>query len=320
MTLMLLQDNANGTNTVYEYRCPTKMRIQKDSFDSNVGYTGVLLVEGSEITKRLRGIEDATHSKWSQYRFRDSGYSKGQIEEALNTLTSFVSQECALFGQTATEEATYFEVSGWNNEEDTYSFNLEEDKEVGLPTDEVVFNVKGDSTKNIIRRRFKKKGNVIDDKGQAETDLMDIGETGQGEETFTHPEGHNESKNGEIHPGNSEGKYDPEKGEDLVIARRRIQTIDAILPAVDPEHGLFDLVFKSGKTGTDVKIELLKSGCEGENERTKIISAFLNDEPLIIADNKICMDRIEKGVKYRIRIKVNETANYRWEVNLDAED
>ena len=60
--------------------------------------------------------------------------------------------------------------------------------------------------------------------------------------------------------------YDPSNGEKIVIARRKIQAIEARIPAVEPSEGLFDLVFNPTKTGTDVYIELLKSGIDGETE------------------------------------------------------
>ncbi len=320
MTLWLLQDNMDGINNVYEYRLPTMMKIRKEAKDSTVGYTGVLFVEGEEICKRLRSVEDATHSNWYIGKYKESGYEKKQIEEALNILDNFISTECQRFGTTGTEESIYFDIKGWDTEEESLDMSVEEKKEIGLPTDDIVFDMKNDDVKNPRRKRLKKKGNVIDDNGSAEANVMDIGTTGEGEEEYSHPDGHNKGTGGEIHEGDRVDNYDPDKGETLVIARRRIATVNARMPSICPEDGLFDLVFKPEKTGTDAHVEILKAGVDGENETTKIISAIMDDKVLKIEKNKIILDKIVKNTEYRIHLKLDETSNYIWEVNIDAED
>jgi len=320
MTLCLLQDNLDGLNNVYEYRLPTKMKIRKEAKDSSVGYTGVLFVEGEEICKRLRSIEDATHSNWYVGRYKETEYDKKQIEEALYILDNFISSECQKFGTTGSEEAIYFDIKGWDTEEESLDMSVEEKKEIGLPTNEIIFDMKNDDVKNPRRKRLKKKGNVIDDNGSAEANVMDIGQTGEGDEEYSHPEGHNKGTGGEIHEGDKVDNYDPEKGETLVIARRRIATVNARMPSICPEDGLFDLVFKPEKTGTDAHIEILKAGVDGENETTKIISALMDDKALPIEKNRIVLEKIVKNTEYRIHLKLDETSNYIWEVNIDAED
>lgn len=320
MTLMLLQNNLEGLNCVYEYRLPTKMKIQSENKDANVQYTGVLLIQGSEICKRLRSIEDATHSRWSVFRYKDSGYTKKEIEEALHVLDTFLTNQCRMFGSSEGSETVFLEVKGWDTEEDPFDMSIGEQTEIGLPTEEITFNMKLDSVKNPKRKPFKKKGNIIDDSGSAETNLLDIGTPGEGDKDITHPDGLNKGKGGDLHPGQKEDKYNPEVGDNLVAARRRIATINARMPSICPEDGIFDLVFVSEKTGTDAHIEILKSGIDGENETVDIKSALYNSENLVIENNKLLMGRIEKGVEYRIHLKIGESTNYVWEVNVDAED
>ena len=322
MTLLMLQDNLNGLNEVYEYRLPTKMLIRHERKDCNVGYTGVLLIEGKDICKRLRSIEDATHRKWATSRYKESGFEKKDVEQALHILDHFVETECERFGSASSEEKVFFEVAGWNTEEDILNLSVEEQKDYGLPTDEIVCSMKSDTTKNPRRKPFKKKGNVIDDKGDAESDILDIGELGEGEGLATHPDGHNKGHGGEYHPGNEEENYDPNKGESLVMARKTIATANARMPSVYPDDGLFDLVFTPKKTGIEIQIEVLKSGVDGESESTTIYSAILDStgESLEIKNNKILMDKIEKGVEYRLHLKISETKNYIWEVNIDGKE
>lgn len=320
MTLMLLQDQIDGLGEVYEYRLPTKMKIISEAKNSDVIYTGILLIEGKEICKRLRSIENATHSKWSQFRWKDSGYTKQEIEEALKRVDDFISEECAKFGSRDYSDAVYYDVEGWNAEEDSVDMSVGEHKEIGLPTNEVVFDMKSDTVKNPRRKPFKKKGNVINDKGNAETDIEDTGTPGEGEGETTHPIGHNNGTGGEIRPGEKPDIYDPTKGSKIVSARRTISALEARIPSVEPSEGIFDLVFNPNKTGTDVYIELLKAGIDGETEPTTIKSAILDGQELEIVNNKIHMDKIDKGKQYRIHLKLDENINYIWEVNIDAEE
>ena len=318
MTLLLLQNNLGGLNGVYKYR--NKMKIRMDAVDCSVSYTGALLLTGTEICKRLRSVENAQHSNWSISSYKDSGYTREQIKEAIDEVERFVSQQVSLFGTAGGEEAVYFEVSGWNTEEDTLDMSIGEETEIGLPTEEIVFNRKADATVNPRRKSFKKKGNVIDDKGSAESIVPDIGEPGEGEYETVHPEGHNQGKGGEYHEGNQTGTYDPGANDKQVMARRSVATVNARMPSVSPEDGVFDLVFKPEKSGTEVDIEILKAGVLGENEPTRILSAKINGKDLKIENNKILMDEIEKGKEYRINLVLDEETNYIWEVNVNAKD
>lgn len=322
MTFYMLQDNRDGLNEVYEYRCPTKMLIRHEKVDCPVGYTGILIIKGKDICTRLRSIEDATHKNWAVSRYKDSGFEKSQVEEAKRKLENFVEEECGKFGSESSEDKIYFDVAGWNAEEDVLNLAVDETKEYGLPTEEIVCNTKGDTTNNPKRKPYKKKGNVIDKDGDAETDLLDTGSPGEGEEEFSHPDGHNKGKGGEYHPGNEHENYNPNEGDNLVIGRRRIATLNARMPAINPEEGMFDLVFKPKKTGIEIEIEILKSGIDGDGEETYIYSAVLEStgQKLEVSHNKIKMDKIEKGVEYRIHLKLDENANYIWEVNLDGKE
>ena len=320
MSLYLLQDNVNGTNNVYEYRVPPKMKIRKEPKESSVGYNGILFIEGDEISKRLRSIEDETHSNWYINRYKESGYERIQILEALNTLDDFVSSECQKLGMSGSEESVYFDVRGWNSEDDNYDMSVEEKKDFGLPTKEVTFDTKKDTNKNPSRKPLKRKGNEIDDSGSADANVEDTGTPGTGNESYSHPEGHNNGRGGEIHSGKGTDNYDPDKGEKILIGRRTIATAKCGIPAKDMQDGLFDLIFIPQKTGTDVEIEILKSGTDSGFEETKILSASLNGKTLNIEKNKIHLDKINKDAFYRINLKLDEHSNFTWEVNINAEE
>ena len=67
---------------------------------------------------------------------------------------------------------------------------------------------------------------------------------------------------------------------------------------------------------------MVKTGIGGENEPTKILSAMLDStgKALEIKNNKIIMDKIEKGIEYRIHLQLAETKNYVYEVNIDGKE
>ena len=320
MELHILQDNQNGMNNIYQYRFPTKMKIRQESKEGAVPFTGVLYITGDVITKRLRSVEDATHKKWVVVAYKDTDYTRKEIQEALDTINNFLSEQCNLFGLSSTEETSYFDVEGWRSEEEIYDMSLDENTAIGLPTEEVIFNTKQDPDANPKRRPFKKKGNQIDNNGSAEANVQDIGKPGEGDELYSHPSGHNNGKGGEIHEGTVFDQYNPNEPEKIVLGRRRISTAKARMPSICPEDGIVDLVFVPEKTGTKVEIEVLKVGVEGENEKTKIYSANYKGDNLELKNNKILMDKIDKGTEYRIHLKIDETKNYVWEVNIDAEE
>lgn len=317
MQLLLLQDQANGLGEVYEYRLPTKMKIQSARVPSSVNYTGILLIKGEKLCKRLRSVEDATHSGWSVSRFRDTEFKKQEIEEAINTVKRFLEEQCEKFGANGVTEETFINIEGWNSNEETYDMSVgEQRKEIGLPTEEMTFDRNDDVIINNNRPK-KKKGNVVDDKGEAENEVNDLGAPGKPGEELIHTKG---KRNGGINPNDKDKTYDPNEGEEEVITRRRISVLKARTPSVDPKNGIFDLVFISGKTGTETSIELVKSGVDGEAENTKILSAVYDGKSLDVSDNKIILGDVEKGKEYRIKLKLNENINYIWEVNMYAKD
>lgn len=319
MRLLLLQSNKDGLNTVYTYRFPTKMRIQKYNPPSSAGFTGVLYIEGDEICERLRAVEDATHSKWYVNKHKDSGYERDKINEAINAVEQFIFQECSRLGTEGTAEYVNLDIAGWNSEEEISTMSPEKQEEFGLPSSEVVFDSKVDSVKNSKRPR-KRKSNRIDDKGNVESEIEDIGTIGEGDKTALPPEGHNEGKGGEYHAGGGEEKFDPEKGTQIVIARRRVATVKSQMPAINPKEGLFDLIITPEKTCNDAFIEIVKSGVEGESESVTILAASSSDFEPKIVNNKIHVERLEKHQTYKVSVKLDEARNYIWEVNIDAED
>ena len=46
----------------------------------------------------------------------------------------------------------------------------------------------------------------------------------------------------------------------------------------------------------------------------------MDDKALPIEKNRIVLEKIFKNTEYRIHLKLDETSNYIWEVNIDAED
>ena len=84
---------------------------------------------------------------------------------------------------------------------------------------------------------------------------------------YSHPEGHNKGTGGEIHEGD---KVDIMilKGETLVIARRRIATVNARMPSI-VQKMVYLIWFLNQKRLEPTHIEILKAGVDGENETTK---------------------------------------------------
>jgi len=324
MRLFLLQDELNATNYIYCYRLPTKMKIERRTANAQVNFTGVLLVYGEELAKRLRAIEDATHSKWSRTKWKDTPYSQSEIEEALKIVSNFVDEKCSIFGIGQEDEESDFDWAknqGWVSEESVESLSGKKERDLGLPTKEVMFRFGDDPTTHKKRKPLKPKNNVISNDGNASSWVLGSGSLVASDTEGSFPDGHNQGGEGSYHPSSQieEVQESEESGRKLMI-RKTVTTADCRMPAVCPEDGRFTLLFTPTKTGENAEIEIFISGIAGDSEPAFIKSAKQDEQEVEYRKNVIYMPRIERNKEYRINLIFEETQNYIWEVNISADE
>lgn len=318
MDLYLSQTTSNPTNDAMVYRCPTEMRIlsYNNAFCS-VNYTGVLLLKGSELTKRLRSVEDVKHSKWLKNQARDTEYTIEEINDVIKKVKDFYVSKTEKFGLGKTGVVYDFDWAKdeWSSEHGDDEMGVTGQNDDGLPIEKFAYE-KRVFTK--ARKPMKKKGTEIDPNGKASTWEQGTGEEGTGEEQGSFPSGHNKGKPGPYHPGDK--VVEVGEGDKKMMIRKNIKVANSRMPARDPKNGEFTFIFTPNKSGNDCIVEIKKSGTDGNDEDILIYNASCNGRSLVVEGGKIELGRIEKGQRYSIDLKMNVHMNFVWEVNVNAEN
>lgn len=325
MTMYLLEDDFSGDNKLYIFRCPTNMLIKTQEINAFVKCTGVLLVEGEEITKRLRSIEDATHSRWSKSKANKTKYSLEQIEEALNSVSSFIDLKANNFGNNDMSKDSDFDYmieNDWCSADDEHEIAKETLKEIGLPIPRATFSTRNDPSKHSKRRKpLKRKSTEINDEDPDATSFLEQESFPGEEDEALFPDGTNEGFGGELHEGTQIKDVDKHEGAPISLVRKNVATAMIKMPSVNPKEGLFDLIFIPRSSGTNVEIEISIIGTGADDIiPVKVLKARSGIFNLKIKKNKIFMKKIERGEKYKLSLKLDLNQNYIWEVNINADE
>lgn len=325
MTMYLLEDDFNGDNKLYLYRCPTRMLIKTQEINAFVKCTGVLLIEGEELTQRLRSIEDATHSKWSRSKANKTKYSIDQIEEALSAVTNFIELKANNFGNkdmSTESDFDYMIENDWCSADDEHEITKETLKEIGLPISRASFSTRNDPSKHSKRRKpLKRKSTEInDDDPDATSFLEQESFPGETEEAF-YSNGKNDGFGGEMHEGSQTRQVDKHDGANLTLVRKNVATAMIKMPSINPKEGLFNLIFIPRSSGNNVEIEISIIGTGSSDViPVNVIKAKIGLFGLKTKKNKLYLKHIDRGIKYKISLKLNVVQNYIWEVNINADE
>ncbi len=320
---ILVSVNSNtAINKVYTYRWKTKMRIEIFKTNSSMPYTAIVLIKGKQLSEELKAVEDASHKKWSKLKYRDTDYSKEAIYAAIDSVRNFAEDELEKMEESDYGKSSDFEWAndeGWNSDVSSDTLDGTANEDLGLPTDEIVFEPVKKRLTPKKRKPKKPKATIFDSEGEAEAYMEGNGiENEDGTEVGSHPDGHNSGHHNDPHPGpNDINIIEDELGQKMMI-RKPVSTIMSKMPAKNVDEGLFELSFSPSKSGDDVEIEILKSGSGDENEPITIMEANLDGVILETHENKIYMPSMKKGMLYKIKLKIKEHRIYVWEVNVNA--
>ena len=323
LNILISVNSSTAINKVFPYRWKTKMLIEVFKTNSSMPYTAIILIKGKQLSEELKSVEDASHKKWSKLKYRDTDFSKEVIYAAIDSVKDFAEKELEKIEEGDYGQSSDFEWAndeGWNSDiSSTLDGTANED--LGLPTEEIVFEpVKKRETPRK-RKPKKPKATAFDPEGEAEGYQEGNGiENEDGEQKGSHPDGHNEGHSNVPHPGQNDiNIIEDEQGQKMMI-RKPVSTISSKMPAKNVDEGLFELSFAPSKSGDDVEIEILKSGAGDENEPITILEANLNGESLSCSENKIYMPSMKRGTLYKIGLKIKEHKIYVWEVNISANE
>lgn len=342
MTLLVRGDSNDYTNKVLAYRFGTKMRVcAVPGVSAYTNFTGILLIQGNEICARLRSLEDATHSKWPATKWKDTGYTKEQIEEATNAYIDFVCSQMENFGISRDSEESDFEwakkdFSSKDNDPEFYGGASGDD---GLPSKDFGF-LRDKKKPEPKRKPLKRRGTVPDEDGDASafvdaqgviipasldespSEIVDpplpIPQEPRGPNAEA-PVDDNGPTDNPPAPENEDESAPSKDKQGQKKLRKQIATAFCKMPAQNPEDGAYLLIFSPRRSGRNVKIEIFQAGTGKINETPSILSATFDGAELETKDNNIFMDEIVQGERYAIDLTANVHSNCVWEVNIYAD-
>lgn len=325
LTINISSKSAKALNRVYSYRWKTKMRIEVFKTNASIPYTAILMIKGDEICDQLKSVEDASHKTWEKQKWKLTDYDKGTISKAIDYVKNFAREELLKIEEGDYGNSSDFEWAndeGWNSEQNSDTLEGTANEDLGLPTDEILFDPpKKRDPKDKRRKPKKQKATDENPEGNAEAFFEGTGvENEEGQDVGSHPDGHNHDGGNNPHPGSDEVNIVEDEDGSKMMVRKRVSTISSKMPVKDIDKGLFNLIFTPSKSGADVEIEILKSGTADENEPVEIMQANIDGEPLEIKNNIISLPEVKKGAVYKIELTLKEHKIYVWEVNVYANE
>ena len=343
MTLLVRGDSNDYTNKVLAFRYGTKMRVcAVPGVNAYTNFTGILLIQGEEICARLRSLEDATHSKWPATKWKDTGYTKEQIDEATNAYIDFVCRQMENFGISKDSEESDFEWAkneGFSSKDNDPEFYGGASGDDGLPSKD--FGFLRDKRKPEPKKKpLKRRGTVPDEDGDASAfvdaqgvilpvsldespseiadPLLPTPQNPTGPKTEESVENDKPADNPPVLENEDDSAPSKDKQGQKKL-RKQIATAFCKMPAQNPEDGAYLLIFSPRRSGRNVKIEIFQAGTGKINETPSILSASFDGAELETKDNNIFMDEIVQGERYAIDLTANVHSNCVWEVNIYAD-
>ena len=325
LVINISSKSTKALNKVYSYRWKTKMRIEIFKANVSIPYTAILMIKGNEICDQLKSVEDASHKTWEKQKWRLTDYDKDTISKAIDYVKNFAKDELLKIEEGDYGSSSDFEWAndeGWSSEQSSDTLDGTANEDLGLPTDEVLFEPpKKRDPKDKRRKPRKQKATDEDPEGNAEGFFEGKGvENEEGQDVGSHPDGHNQGGGNDPHPGPNEVSIVEDEDGSKMMIRKRVSTISSKMPVKDIEKGLFNLTFVPSKSGTDAEIEVLKSGTADENEPAEIVEASIDGKILEVNNNIISLPEMKKGTAYKIELTLKEHKIYVWEVNVYANE
>ena len=314
MTLYVLKNPENFANKLFCYRDPIKMLIKTRNQQSNFNYTAILIVEGDEICKRLKSVEDVKHTNWSKAAYAESGYTKEEIAKAVDALNQFCDKIFAELNQEGTSgesDLKWAVEQNWTLDEEADA----KGKDSGLAIKKI--------TLNTIMPKKKKKS-----KKPKKQQVMDSSNGLDGFEVVKGSEGGEDAGTIIDHHGGKPGPHDItfddkrvnlDEGDRNVLIRKKIRTIKSQMISINPSEGLMRLKVIPEESASSCLLYLFKLG-RGENvkEATKLIAVKHNNSDVKFLENTIELGAVNSREEIVLDIKTKETRNYIWEVVLDG--
>lgn len=281
--------------------------FKKDRLSPLIPFTGILSLEGNELNKLFRSMENPKHDNWEPERADDKTYAKTVYVDLFKTVKEMIRE------LEPTKEVDEMDAEGAGEYlpqvDNTGADKLEEKDKQPDPMHDFEFEIKEKKTDD---QPDQFRGDVGSELFGDEEDLGENG--GEGDEGKESKGKETASEGGDGAPG---GGKKTDDGDDVVKKTVSVRLSQTRLIAKERKSGTFLLIFTADTEYKDAEIRLSYSG-EQRNSDVSVVRASHNGSNLIVNRNKIKIPNLKAKEKYRIEIATEKNNYYPMEVKIDG--
>lgn len=268
----------------------TGMKIMdKDRLPGHVPFTGVMFIDGEEINRRLRLIENPEHTEWQPERAKNPYQEK----ELLREINSFIKKHIEELISHSMDEA--IDAVGVGNFIPDISDNPQNQAREEVVSEKIL----DVEIKKIVRKN--RNNNTL---GQNEADTSENNdghmEKDGSEEEWFHNSGHSNVKTHK--PG--EDAHHEDGGNDIPTKRTNIGLEKMVCICVDKDKGKYVLMIVPDRDGVNGIVEVYLSA-ETQNYEAPITNAILIGGSLTLERNRLTHLTFKKGIPLRISLELD---------------
>ena len=274
-------------------RHPGMKVFDKGYISSTVSFAGICIIKGKQISQLFGGLENIQHTKWELKRYDDDPAMQAKAEKYQNRLYSDLT---ALFNELKGETAT-------------------EDIDPDI----------GDCLPDPFSEE-KKRQETISDAVLEIGKTREVNVTPDSDISASDPEGDNEIEGDETN-GRAGGEHDPhppypgpypgpfpgsnpepgpgqDPGNEPVKRKLKVVRANVRFKALDVPNGSYMLLITPKEDVVNGVIDV-RMGAESDSYKAEIINASIDGKPLSVNQNSINNINLAKGVKGKLKVKLN---------------
>lgn len=268
----------------------TGMKIMdKDRLPGHVPFTGVMFIDGEEINRRLRLIENPEHTEWQPERAKNPLQEKVLLRE----INSFIKKQIGELISHSMDEA--IDAVGVGNFIPDISDNAQNQAREEVVNEKVL---------DVEIKKITKKNRNNNTLGKNDTDTSETNdghmEKGGNDEEWFHNSGHTDDKAHK--PG--EDAHREEGGNDIPAKRTNIGMEKMVSICVDKEKGKYVLMIVPDRDGENGIVEVYLSA-ETQNYEAPITNATLIGGSCILERNRLTNMTFKKGMPFRLSLELD---------------
>lgn len=304
--LKLGKDNSDlATHQITMIRKPY-MKIKNFNMSNSYDASALCIIEGEDLGKALRNIENPKHDDWETNRIEDKAYKK-EIVGLINEIKIKINEKIIECLQLDNDDPIDPNGAGEYLPDEAAGDSGQKNNEKPKPADEVTMSKRKENSTSAKNANYKS-----DFDNGLEPQIGGIDDEGNEVE---YPGGRNEKTGGDPHPGTEKGgKKD---GDSVIFVRAKLAGVNYKFIGVNPKEGRFNVVFNAPTSIEECYLSLLRLDDVNGGEQIEIIEMKVN------GINVDCSTQIEagpfsikEGQKVLIQLVTNIHENFGSEVKI----